>query len=61
VLAGYSESDIKNLAKIINSINKKREIKIKDQRELFYYPLFLGILFIFLGLFKINVKWRMEK
>jgi Ca-activated chloride channel family protein len=60
VLAGYSESDIKNLAKIIKSINKKREVKIKDKRELFYYPLFLGILFLFLGLFRINIKWKME-
>jgi Ca-activated chloride channel family protein len=56
VLADYSDSDIKNLAKLINSINKKRVIKIKDKRELFYYPLLLGILFFFLGVFKINLK-----
>jgi Ca-activated chloride channel family protein len=56
VLASYSDSDIKNLAKIINTINKKRKIKIKDRKELFYYPLFLGILFLFIGLFKINLK-----
>jgi Ca-activated chloride channel family protein len=52
VYAGYLNTDIKNLANMINSINKKRVIKIKDKKELFYYPLFLGILFIFLALFK---------
>ncbi|GAX87048.1 Ca-activated chloride channel homolog [Lebetimonas natsushimae] len=60
ILAGYSDTDIKNLAKLINSINKEKVIKIKDKKELFYYPLFLGILFLFLGLFKVNVKWKME-
>ena len=52
VYANYSNSDIKNLAKLINEINKKRTIKIKDKKELFYYPLLLAIIFIFLGLFK---------
>jgi Ca-activated chloride channel family protein len=52
VYASYLNTDIKNLASMINSINKKRVIKIKDKKELFYYPLFFGILFIFLALFK---------
>ena len=56
VYANYSNSDIKNLADMINSINKKREVKIKDRKELFYYFLFIAIVFIFLGIFK-GRKW----
>jgi Ca-activated chloride channel family protein len=56
IKAFYSNDDVKELANIINSINKDRVIKIKDKKELFYYPLVLAILFIFLGLFKIKLE-----
>lgn len=58
VKATYSNNDIKKLAEIINSINKEKIITIKERKELFRYPLFFAILFIFVGLFKIDVKWR---
>jgi Ca-activated chloride channel family protein len=61
VLASYSNRDIKKLASLINSIEKEKNIKIKAQKELFYYPLFLAILFIFLGLFQINIHLERKK
>ena len=48
--AEYSNDNLKTLAKLLNA-NKQKDIKIKDKKELFYYPLILGILIMFFVIF----------
>ncbi|WP_456479620.1 VWA domain-containing protein [Nautilia sp.] len=48
--AQYSNSNIIKLSKRLNA-SKSKKIKIKDKTELFYYPLFLGIMIMFFVIF----------
>ena len=52
----YSDEDIKQIAAMVNKLSKSKEIKIKNQKELFYYPLLLAIILIFIGTFSLRVK-----
>lgn len=57
--AEYSNDNLKTLAKLLNA-NKQKDIKIKDKKELFYYPLLLGILIMFFVIFYPlgRVRWK---
>jgi Ca-activated chloride channel family protein len=51
-----ANDDIKLLAKTIQSnfkSKKEENSTIKDKKEMFYYPLALALLFIFISLFSI--------
>ncbi|NPA87835.1 MAG: VWA domain-containing protein [Epsilonproteobacteria bacterium] len=52
----YSDQDVIQIANEINKISKSKEITIKKQKELFYYPLFIAILLIFIASFSIRIK-----
>ncbi|GAB6046174.1 hypothetical protein JCM11957_17730 [Caminibacter profundus] len=45
----YSDEDIKLIAKKVKMYNKSKEVTIKNNKELFYYPLFLAIILFFIG------------
>jgi len=52
----YSNNDILTIANKINSISKSKEITIKKQKELFYIPLLLAIILIFIASFSLRIK-----
>ncbi len=52
----YSNNDIKEILTQINKHSKNKTIKIKDNLELFYFPLLFGILLFFIGSISIRFK-----
>jgi Ca-activated chloride channel family protein len=54
ILNSVGNKQLKEILNQINIQNKTSEIKIKDNKELFIYPLFLGILILFIVFFKRN-------
>jgi len=52
----YSNSDVLEIANKINSFSKSKEITVKKQKELFYYPLLLALVLIFMGSFSIRTE-----
>jgi len=58
ISASYSNDNLKELVKKLG--NKSKEIKIRQKKELFYYPLFLGILiFLFVIFYPIRrIRWK---
>lgn len=45
----YSNEDIKKLVSVINEKNRSKIVKIKNYKELFYYFLVFGIIFVFVA------------
>jgi len=52
----YSNSDLKEILSIIKQYGNAKEVVVKNKKELFYYPLFIAILLIFIASFSIRVK-----
>lgn len=51
-----NQDDIKQLSELINNnykANAEKEEVIKDEKELFYYPLILAIILFFMGIFSL--------
>ncbi|PUE63980.1 vWA domain-containing protein [Arcobacter caeni] len=51
-----NQNDIKQLSELINNnykANAEKEEVIKDEKELFYYPLILAIILFFMGIFSL--------
>ena len=52
VIAGNGQDDMKKLAALIHAkykMQEQGEVKIKQRKEYFYYPLALGLLFLLIG------------
>jgi Ca-activated chloride channel family protein len=52
----YSNEDIEKILKQLNKKENSKKITLSQTNELFYYPLMIGILFLFLGNFSIRRK-----
>jgi Ca-activated chloride channel family protein len=52
----YSDEDVKKIAKKLNALSKAKEITVKNQKELFYYPLLIALILIFIGSFSLRRK-----
>ena len=65
IIADYGDADIKELvSKIENKFNGKlsgKKIEIEDRVELFYYPLFIALLFLFAAFISIPEKIELKK
>ena len=51
-----SIKDIYNYFKLDEKSIYKKEITIRDKKELFFYPLLLSLLFLFLNFFDLNIR-----
>ena len=49
----YSDEDIEKIASILNKKESKKRVKILNKTELFYYPLLIALILIFIATF-----WR---
>ena len=54
----YSDEDIEKIASIIKKENSKKEIKIRNKTELFYYFLLIGLILVFIATFW-RGKWEL--
>jgi Ca-activated chloride channel family protein len=64
IIAGYGKADMISLAKKIHShfhSQHKGKIKVKEQIELFYYPLALSLILLLIGFSSIpsQIKWQL--
>ena len=53
----YSDDDINKIASIINKKEEQKKVKILDKKELFYYPLIIAFILIFIATYW-RSKWK---